>query len=527
MKRIEQSSRWRRGAGTAIVCGSLLLSGQAVAADPAIELHVRADRPGDPISRYLYGQFAEHLGRGIYEGIWVGEDSEIPNTHGFRNDVLAALKELQIPVIRWPGGCFADEYNWRDGIGPREERPVRINTHWGWVEETNAFGTHEFFDLVEMLGSEAYIAGNVGSGSPRDMAQWLEYMTAANDTTLARLRRANGRDKPWKVSFFGVGNETWGCGGNMTPEYYTDVYKRYATFLKAPEGNRPKRVASGGWDHRTNWTEALVTRVGGGMDGISHHYYTIPSGVWRKKGNSTGFPEAEWISTLSRTMLIDDYLTANEAVLDEHDPDSRIGIYLDEWGTWYDPEEGHEPGFLYQQNSIRDAVVAALNFNIFHRHTARLHMANIAQTVNVLQAVVLTEGDRIVRTPTYYAFEMYKPFKDATFVPVEAEGMGHYELGEVSVPQVSASAALTAEGDLVVALVNLHASAAIEVTVDMQGFAASGASGRVLTGDTMDAHNTFERPDTVKPGALAVSLDGGKLSATLPPRSVSVVRLSP
>lgn len=526
MKLIAQNSLCRSGTRGAVVCLSLaaLLPGLAAAAD-SIELNVRADQPGDKISRYIYGQFAEHLGRGIYEGIWVGEDSDIPNVRGFRTDVIAALKQLEIPVIRWPGGCFADEYNWRDGIGPREERPVRINTHWGWVRETNAFGTHEFFDLIELLGSEAYIAGNVGSGSPREMAQWLEYITADNDTSLARLRRANGREEPWKVGFFGVGNETWGCGGNMTPEYYTHLYKRYATFLKAPEGNRPKRVASGGWNERTDWTEALASGVRGGIDGISHHYYTVPSGEWRKKGNSTGFREEEWISTLQRTMLVDDHLKANEAMLEVHDPDGEIGIYLDEWGTWYDPEEGHEPGFLYQQNSIRDAVVAALNFNIFHRHTRRLHMANIAQTVNVLQAVILTEGEKMILTPTYHAFDIYQPFKDATFVPVEPKSMPDYELGEFSVPHLSATAALTEAGDLVVALVNLHASDAIDVDVELHGFAAAAASGSVLTGDAIDAHNTFDHPDTVRPRRLSVDLDGG-FNATLPPRSVSVVRLS-
>lgn len=502
-----------------------LASAADTSADDTVELTVWADRPGDTISRYLYGQFAEHLGRGIYEGIWVGEDSDIPNIRGFRKDVIEALEPLEIPVIRWPGGCFADEYDWRDGIGPRDQRPVRINTHWGWVDETNAFGTHEFFDLVEMLGSEAYIAGNAGSGSPRDMAQWLEYMTADGNTALAELRRKNGREEPWKVPFFGVGNETWGCGGNMTPEYYTDIFKRYATFLKAPEGNRPKRIASGGWDHRTNWTEALASGVRWGLDGISHHYYTIPSGVWQTKGNSTGFTEDEWISTLSRTMRIDDYLTANENVLEVHDPEGRVGIYLDEWGTWYDPEEGHEPGFLYQQNTIRDAVLAAVNFNIFHQHTKRLHMANIAQTVNVLQAVILTKGDQMIRTPTYHAFEMYKPFKDATFVPVDAKDMPSYELGETSVPHVSASAALTESGDLVVALVNLHASEAASVRVALHGFAATSATGRVLTGESIDAHNTFESPDAVVPEELSVEIDGG-LNASLPPRSVSVVRLS-
>jgi alpha-N-arabinofuranosidase len=496
-------------------------------ADPAsartLELSVQADQPGDQISRYLYGQFAEHLGRGIYEGIWVGEDSPIPNTNGFRNDVIAALKELQIPVIRWPGGCFADEYHWRDGIGPRDQRPVRVNTHWGGVEETNAFGTHEFFDLVEMIGTEAYIAGNVGSGTPQEMAEWLEYMTADNNSTLAQLRRANGRDKPWQVAFWGVGNETWGCGGNMRPEYYADLYRRYATFLKAPEGNRPKKVASGGYDTQTNWTETLASTVKSNLDGISHHYYTLPTGVWEKKGNSTGFPEEEWISTLFNTMKIDGFLKLNEAVLDEHDPDGKVGLYLDEWGTWYDPEPGREPGFLYQQNTLRDAVVAALNFHIFHQHTKRLHMANIAQTVNVLQAVVLTEQEKMVLTPTYHAFEMYKPFQDATFIPSAFNNMPEYTLGDVAVPRVSATTAKSADGALLVALVNLDPAEAVTVSATIAGFSAQSAEGRVLTAGAMDAHNTFEEPERVKPAPIEVTLADGKLQVDLPAKSVTVI----
>jgi alpha-N-arabinofuranosidase len=491
-----------------------------------LELTVQADQPGDTISRYLYGQFAEHLGRGIYEGIWVGKDSDIPNTNGFRDDVIAALKELKIPVIRWPGGCFADEYNWRDGIGPREERPVRINTHWGWVDETNAFGTHEFFELVEMLDSEAYVAGNIGSATPREMAQWLEYITADGNTELAKLRRANGREEPWDVQFWGVGNETWGCGGHMTPAYYTDLYKRYATFLKAPEGKRPKRVASGGSDDNTEWTEALSSGAPSWMmNGISHHYYTLPTGNWPKKGNSTGFPEQEWISTLHNTMKVDGHLALNAAVLDEHDPDGNIGIYLDEWGTWYDPEEGHEPGFLFQYNTLRDAVVAALNFNIFHRHTKRLHMANIAQTVNVLQAVVLTEGEKMVRTPTYHAFKMYQPFQDATFIPINLGDVPDYTLGDITVPAVSASAARTAEGQLVLALVNLNPADTMTIEAGLDGFEAESASGRTLTADAMDAQNTFDEPELVEPSSIEVELYEGMLKLELPAKSVTVIEI--
>ena len=425
-------------------------------------------------------------------------------------------------MIRWPGGCYSDRYQWRDGIG---ERAVRTNAAWGGTVEPNTFGTHEFFNLTERLGAKTYLNINLGTGTPKDAADWLEYITATVGDR-ADERRANGRDDPWTIDYLAIGNETWGCGGHMTPVHYIHVYKRYATFLKAPEGNRPKRVASGGSNEDTAWTEALASGTPGSLiDGVSHHYYTLPTGNWPKKGNSTGFPEAEWISTLANTMKVDDYLAANAAVLDEHDPEGRIGIYLDEWGTWYDPEEGHEPGFLYQQNSLRDALVAALNFNIFHRHTKRLHMANIAQTVNVLQAVVLTEGDRMVRTPTYHAFMLYKPFMDATFIPVAFDDMSDYEVGDVAVPHLSASAALTPDGDLVVALVNLHASEAANVSGRFAGFDPAGARGLTLTGDTIDAHNTFDAPNAVEPRPAELDFDDGVLELTLPARSVTVVTL--
>jgi alpha-N-arabinofuranosidase len=355
------------------------------------------------------------------------------------------------------------------------------------------------------------------------MAEWLEYMTADNNSTIAQLRRKNGREKPWKVAFFGVGNETWGCGGNMRPEYYSDLYRRYATFLKAPEGNRPKKVASGGFNEQTNWTQVLASTVKSNMDGISHHYYTLPSGEWEMKGKSTGFPEQDWISTLFNTMKIDGFLTMNEAVLDEHDPEGNVGLYLDEWGTWYDPEPGREPGFLYQQNTLRDALVAALNFNIFHRHADRLHMANIAQTVNVLQAVILTEDEKMVLTPTYHAFEMYTPFQDSTFIPVAFDEMTEYVLGEVAVPTVSASAAVTAEGELVVGLVNLDPHNPVSINANLEGFAAQSAAGRTLTAGATDSHNTFAEPAAVKPQEMEVELKDGRLMVELPAKSVTVI----
>ena len=403
-----------------VVCGIAVRPSQ-LAAQPVAQLTVRVNQPGPTVNRHIYGHFAEHLGRCIYEGIWVGEDSSIPNTRGIRNDVVSALKELKIPVLRWPGGCFADEYHWKDGIGPRAQRPKMINTHWGGVVENNHFGTHEFLDLCEQIGAEPYVCGNVGSGTVQEMMEWVEYMTSDADSPLANLRRRNGRDEPWRVRFFGVGNESWGCGGSMRPEYYADLFRRYNTFVKNYPGNRVFRIACGANSADYNWTEVLMSQVGRRMDGLSLHYYTVATGDWRRKGSSTQFDESQWHSTLRRTLTMDELITKHSEIMDRHDPEKRIGLIVDEWGTWYDVEPGTNPGFLYQQNTLRDALAAALNFHIFHRHADRVMMANIAQTVNVLQAMILTDGEKILRTPTYHVFEMFKVHQGGASLPVELQ----------------------------------------------------------------------------------------------------------
>jgi alpha-L-arabinofuranosidase len=506
-----------------------LMGTVAMAADPvAVQLTIRADTPGATIDANIYGQFMEHLGRNVYEGIWVGENSPIPNTRGFRNDTLAALKKLKVPVLRWPGGCFADEYHWRDGIGERSKRPHRVNTFWGGVIEPNEFGTHEFFELAEMLGAKTYLAVNVGSGTVEETSQWVEYITSPSQSALANERRKNGRDKPWKLDYVGVGNEPWGCGGDMRPEYYADEYKKYALNIKAPADNRPVKVASGPYGDGYEWTEVLMKNAVRHMGAFSLHYYTLPSGSFetKNKGPALSFTEADWIITLKHTLRVDEYIRKHSAIMDKHDPQKKVGLYVDEWGAWYDVEPGTNPGFLFQQNTLRDAVLAGLNLNVFHSHADRVRMTNIAQMINVLQAMILTDKEKMLLTPTYHVFEMYKPFQNATLLPTEL-ATPDYKHGEVSIPAVSVSAARATDGATVLALVNADPNKPARVTVTVKGTAGTKLSARVLTSGAMNTHNTFDRPNAIQPAAF----NGGKRKGDgwvfdLPAKSVVVATLN-
>jgi alpha-N-arabinofuranosidase len=504
----------------AVAAACVLGAFSAQAAD--IKLTVDTDHPGPVIHRNVYGQFAEHLGTGIYEGMWVGPDSKIPNVRGWRKDVVAALKELKVPLIRWPGGCFADEYHWREGIGPRSKRPVKLNSNWGGVPEDNAVGTHEFFDLVEQIGAEAYVNGNLGTGSAQEMAEWLEYMTAEGNSSLAQLRRKNGRDKPFRVNYFAVGNEAWGCGGNMRPEYYADQFRQVATFLKTPQNNRPILIASGGNGMQTDWTEVLSKGVHS-VDAISHHSYTLPTGQWEKKGSAVGFPESEWISTLANVRNIDAIIAKNTAVLDKNDPAKKIGFYFDEWGSWYDPDPGSNPGFLIQRNTLRDALLAALHFNVFHAHADRVKMTNIAQMVNVLQAMIQTSKDSLVLTPTYHAFAMYVPFQDATSLPAKIENNPVYQVGATEMPELSATAARGKDGKLYIGLVNAHATQGAELALQVGNAAPKRVSGKLLTATAMDAQNELGKPAQVTPQPFEAQAADGKLMLKLPAKSIVVV----
>ncbi|PCI53404.1 MAG: alpha-N-arabinofuranosidase [Alphaproteobacteria bacterium] len=507
-----------------LIAGSLFMS----SANAQTTVHLDLENPGATINKNIYGQFMEHLGRGIYEGVWVGENSSIKNINGFRTDVLSALRDLHVPLVRWPGGCFADEYHWKDGIGPKNKRKVTVNTNWGGVTDDNAFGTHEFMEFAGLLGAEVYINGNLGTGTPQEMAQWLEYMTSDSQSTLANLRRENGRDKPWKIDYFAIGNETWGCGGSMTPEYYANLYKRYATFLKTPADNTPKLIASGGHTDQLEWTEYLIKNAKSTwamqMDAISHHYYTLPTGNWEKKGSALGFDESEWFSALKNTLRMETFIKNNIAILDKHDPDKKVGFYIDEWGTWYDVAEGDDPGFLYQQNSLRDAVIAALNLNLFHQHADRIHMSNIAQMVNVLQAMILTDKEKMILTPTYHVFKMYVPFQNATSIPLTIKGKAKYKYNDASIPKISATAAIAQDGKLYIALVNTDPNSMESVSIKAPKDFVS-AKGFILTSDVLDAHNTFAKPDNITPIAFTVLAVDGNVKIDLRPKSIIVFNL--
>ena len=487
---------------------------------------INGNRSKGTINRNIYGHFAEHLGRCIYGGLYVGEDSAIPNVNGMRADVVDALKALDIPVLRWPGGCFADTYHWRDGVGPREERKTIVNTNWGGVTENNHFGTHEFMELCRQLGCEAYFSGNVGSGTVQEFSDWVEYCNMGGISPMAGLRRRNGREEPWNVKFWGIGNETWGCGGNMRPEYYADLCRQYSTYLRDyGEKHRICKIASGANVDDYEWTRIVAERAGHTIDALSLHYYTLPNDDWKHKGAATGFPIAEYYAVVHKALRMEELVEQHGRVLRRAAPKRRLGLVVDEWGTWYDVEPGANPGFLYQQNTMRDAIVAAVNLNIFNDHCDTVVMANIAQTVNVLQAMVLTEGARMLRTPTYHVFSMYKGHQGARQLETYAETRLIGDEPTLS-PNLHVSASEASDGAILLTAANLDPENAVPVECMMDGL----TSGSVVTGELLSgvpgAYNTFDEPDTVVPRPVtAIQTGGGCFTAVLPPCSVAAFHI--
>ena len=495
------------------------------AADKQNKIIVNVDAGKDKINKEIYGQFAEHLGHCIYGGIWVGEDSPIPNTRGIRNDVVSALKEIAVPVIRWPGGCFADTYHWKDGIGPRDERPSIINSNWGGVTEDNSFGTHEFLDFCSMLGAEPYICVNVGSGTVQEAADWVEYVNSDAKSPMTKLRKKNGRDKPWDVKYWAVGNESWGCGGNMSPDYYADLFKRFSTYMRA---GKLYRVASGGTDQDYNWTETVLKKTQNFkhlIQGYSFHYYTVAHG-WDKKGSATKFDENDWFATMKNTLVMEDRLKQHIALMDEYDPDNKIGLIADEWGNWFDVEPGTNPGFLFQQNTLRDAVTAALYLNIFNNHARRVKMANVAQIVNVLQSMILTKEDQLVKTPTFYVFKMYKVHHNSTLLPITVQ-CDDYTFDGENLPSISASASIDSLGKIHISLSNIDPENSKKIEIDLKGSKNSEISkGEIITSKNMNDYNDFGNTEKVTMKDFKdFSLENNILKVNLPSKSVVTIEL--
>lgn len=479
------------------------------------------------IDRNIYGHFAEHLGHCIYGGFYVGEaNKKIPNTNGIRNDVVVALKKLKIPNLRWPGGCFADTYHWKDGIGPKNKRPTMVNKWWGGVTEDNSFGTHDFLNMCEMLGAEPYMAANIGSGTVQELIDWVQYVSFEGESPMSKLRRENGRDKPWNVKFWGVGNEAWGCGGNMRPEYYADLYRKYATFISgwSNDDNKIYRIAAGANSANYNWTETLMKNIPLGMiEGIGLHHYAVID--WRKKGSATDFSAQEYFTTMQRTLLMDEIISKNEAILDKFDPRKKVGLVVDEWGGWYDVEPGANPGFLYQQNTMRDAMIAGTTLNIFNNHSARVRMANLAQTINVLQAVILTNEEKMILTPTYHVMEMYNVHQDANYLPITLQS-NDYKVGNDKLPAVSVSASKNKAGLTHISLVNIDLEKAQDVSIDVSKYNLTSVTGRMLSSAKIQDHNTFDNPEKIKPALFpGAFIKNNLLSLKLPPFSVVVLEL--
>jgi alpha-N-arabinofuranosidase len=490
---------------------------------------ISANKGVTQINKHIYGHFSEHLGRCIYGGFYVGENNtSIKNNQGVRLDVVDALKKLKIPNLRWPGGCFADTYHWKDGVGPKEKRPTIVNTWWGGVTEDNSYGTHNFLNMCELLGTEPYLSANVGSGTVQEVAEWIQYTTFGGVSPMSLWRKENGREKPWKVKYWGVGNEAWGCGGNMRPEHYADIYRQYATFMTGwDNADKIFRIASGANSSDYNWTEVLMRDIPHNMlEGVALHHYSVID--WNKKSSATGFTEEEYFVTMQRALQMEELIQKHTAIMDKYDPGKKIALVVDEWGGWYDVEQGTNPGFLFQQNTMRDAMIAGVTLNIFQNHADRVRMANLAQTINVLQAVILTKEEKMILTPTYHVMEMYNVHQYATLLPLQLQS-NDYSFGKDKLKNVSASASIDANGAIHITLVNINAkeSQDVSIAIEQTKPGSKNLTGRILTSEKLQDYNTFENPVKIVPkNYTGASLTGNGIKAKLPPFSVVVLTLN-
>lgn len=502
--------------GAAAVCAEVLTSKKGFgwpAASQSVTIHINTEI--GTIRPEFHGHFAEHLGSCTYGGLWVGTDSRIPNINGYRKQAVEYLREVGIPVLRWPGGCFADDYHWRDGIGPVAKRPRRVNIHWGNYTEDNSFGTAEFIGLCRLIGAEPYLAGNVGSGTPQELRNWVEYCNFPAGSTLADERAVNGSPEPYRVRYWGVGNENWGCGGNMRSEEYAGLYRQFATYLRNYADTKLFLIACGPNRNDLDWTRRFFDTMRGRygqVHGYAMHFYS------NGKTPATQFTVEALQDQLSSFAKLEAGIVEQRTLLDKYDPQRKIGLMIDEWGVWdrITREDEQRYGKLWQQITMRSAVAAALGLNVFHRQAEKLVMCNIAQIVNVLHSLLLTDGDRCIRTTTYHVFNMMKSHRGQKALRVE--------VGDSSPLGLSVSASRQGN-ELVATFVNPRHDQAMKVDCALLGSTAGSAEARVLHDADFNACNTFDAPDRIKPQGHAVSVNGSRLQMELPALSVATVRV--
>ena len=501
---------------------------------PDVEIIVRPRQAGATIASHIYGHFVEHLGGVIYDGIWVGRDSTIANVDGIRKAFIDDMKAISAPNVRWPGGCFADGYHWRGGIGPSNRRPRtynywQTNTHDGVRGfETNQFGTHEFMRLCRLTGAEPYLAGNVGSGTVQEFHDWVDYCNAAPGTlSLADQRASNGATEPFNIQYWGVGNESWGCGGDMTPQEYAQRYRQFVT--QFPAHVRPFLIATGPRGHSADrdigWTRGFFEAMQEGrrsrVDGFSLHFYTD---FRQTRFKAATFTPKQWYSVLLKGIGIERAILDNWKIMGQFDAEHRTKLVVDEWGNWYPPGEEVAPGFTISQPiTLRDGLHTALTFDIFNRHADKIAMANVAQTINCLHSLFLAHEDTFVRTPVYYVFRMYQPHMNGNLVPIEVGGSDQTvtaEEGTARMALVYGSASVNAARVLTATLTNPSVEASVQARLRLEGAQAIEVTGQVLTHADRQAANTFATPANVSLAPVRATVDGQGVRVTIPKQAV-------
>lgn len=492
-------------------------------------ISVKLDSSVGVINPNIYGHFTEHIGGVIYDGIWVGKDSKIPNVDGIRKDIVDYLRRINPPVIRWPGGCFADTYHWRDGIGPADKRPKRYD-RWTDVGESNQFGTHEFMHFCRLVGAEPLLSANVGTGTAQEFQEWMDYCNApAGQTTLADMREKNGSREPFNVRYWGIGNEAWGCGGNFTAEDYCTEYRKFVTLL--PAYNLPLfLVGSGPHNNDIQWTKRFFGKLNdcveewgkAPINGWAPHYYCGAS------GGAVDFSEDQWYDLIASAEKMEPLVNDQWKALTEFDPKHEVKLVVDEWGTWHPGgTEINKAHTLEQMSTMRDAVIAAVTLDIFNRNCDKVAMSNIAQLVNNLQSLFLADGPKFVATPNFYVYEMYKVHQGAKEVDLDIKSPeANYQIeGNKRTLTVLSGSASVKDKKLHISIVNANTKNAVEANIDLSGVVVSGGKQTVLTNKDIHAHNTFEKPNEVVSVTTPLEISGGAFKHVFPAASITMLEL--